>query len=262
MVIGSDDNRIVNIEEVYAIDSLQSRVNNQIAILKSDEVIEYILSDEKIPLEFNRLYAGRKINFLQRIFEKKIILTKEDIKNILRSNFSVSNIPRSDVLELSFVSNSPKISQLALINIIDSYQRYEIDTKINVTNYANKKITLRLEELAKNTDIAEKKLSEYKKEHKLVDTGNVKDLKIEEIKLISTKISNAKSELQQQQNDLTSIQIADGDIGALLAIEDIKERTDILNIKENLTANQNNIDSLMLIYTSEHPKVKKAHERE
>ena len=260
LVVGSDADSIVNIQAVYANDEFRNRVNNQMAILKSDEVIEYILSDKKIPLEFNRLYAERKFNFFQRVFKKKNVLTKEDIKGILRSNFSVSNLPSSDVLELSFVSSSSKISQLALINIIDSYQRYEIDTKINITNYANKKISLRLKELAKQMDISEKKLSEYKKKHKLVDTGNVKELKIQEIQAISTRIVEAKSKLQQQQNDLTSIQIADGDIEALIAIEDIKKRTDIINIKENLTANQNNIDSLMLIYTSEHPKVKKAHE--
>lgn len=260
LVVGSDADSIVNIQAVYANDEFRNRVNNQMAILKSDEVIEYILSDKKIPLEFNRLYAERKFNFFQRIFKKKNVLTKEDIKGILRSNFSVSNIPSSDVLELSFVSSSSKISQLALINIIDSYQRYEIDTKINITNYANKKISLRLKELAKQMDISEKKLSEYKKKHKLVDTGNVKKLKIEEIQAVSLRIIDAEAKLQEQENDLTSIQIADGDIDALLAIEDIKKRTDIINIKDNLTANQNSIDSLMLIYTSEHPKVQKAYE--
>ena len=43
IVISPDENNIVNIEEVYAIDNQASRVNNQIAILKSDEVLEYIV---------------------------------------------------------------------------------------------------------------------------------------------------------------------------------------------------------------------------
>ena len=77
------------------------------------------------------------------------------------------------LLELSFISHHPKISQLALISIIDSYQRYEIDNKIKITNYANQKITERLEELVYQMNIAQKKLSKYKKDNNLVDTGNV-----------------------------------------------------------------------------------------
>ena len=45
---------------------------------------------------------------------------KNFLKYDFKKNFSVKNIPRSDVLELSFVSTNPKISQLALISIIDS----------------------------------------------------------------------------------------------------------------------------------------------
>ena len=46
IVISPNENSIVNIEEVYAIDNQASRVNNQIAILKSDEVLEYIVGDK------------------------------------------------------------------------------------------------------------------------------------------------------------------------------------------------------------------------
>ena len=41
-------------------------------------------------------------------------------------------------------------------------------------------------------DIAQKQLSNYKKENNLVDTGNVKELKIKEIQSISTRIVDAK----------------------------------------------------------------------
>ena len=48
IVIEPDDNKIVNIEEVYSIESQSNRINNQMAILKSDEVQEYIIKDKKI----------------------------------------------------------------------------------------------------------------------------------------------------------------------------------------------------------------------
>ena len=92
------------------------------------------------------------------------------------------------MLVLSFVSNNPKISQLALNNIISSYQRYEVDSKIEITSYANNKVKERLKELKIQMAIADKNLAQYKKDQDLVDTGNVKELKIKEIESISNNI--------------------------------------------------------------------------
>ena len=261
IVIEPEDKKIVNIEEVYSVASQANRINNQIAILKSDEVQEYIINDKKSLAKFKNLYSNNKKNFFVRIFKKKDNYNDAFLKNVLSTNFSVTNLPRSDVLELSFVSSNPKISQLALISIIDSYQRYEVDSKIQLTNYANKKITERLNELVAQMDIAQKKLSNYKRENNLVDTGNVKALKIKEIENISNRILEAKQKYQEQQNDLLSIKVAEGDVDALLAIEDLRKREDISSIKATLNANESNMQSLLLIYTDKHPKIIQALEQ-
>ena len=260
LVIAPDENKIVNIDEAYSTANMQNRVNNQIAILKSDEVIEYIINDEKNQLEFKALYSQLEKNLFIRIFSKKIIIDKNYIKSILTNNFSVRNIPRSDVLLLSFISNNPKMSQLALNNIISSYQRYEVDSKIQITTYANTKIKERLKELRIQMDIADKDLAQYKKKENLVDTGNVKELNIKEIQSISANILKLKQDIQKHENDLISVKAANGDVDILLAIKDLNERKEINNIKNNLTANENNIQSLLLIYTPVHPKVSQAYE--
>ena len=218
IVIESDDNNIVNIEEVYSVESRSNRINNQMAILKSDEVLEYIIKDKKNSINFKNFYLQKKLNFFQRIFTKKKEIDDVFLKKTLTDNFKVKNIPRSDVLELSFISINPKLSQIALQSIIESYQRYEIDTKIKITSYANQKITERLEDLVVQMDVAQKKLSNYKRENNLVDTGNVKQLKIKEIESISARIIDAKLSYQRQQNDLLSINGAEGDVDALIAI--------------------------------------------
>ena len=260
IVIEPDDNKIVNIEEVYSVETKTNRINNQIAILKSDEVQEYILKDKKNSTKFKNLYSEIKQNFFQRILFKKQNINNEFLKSVLTKNFIVKNIPRSDVLELSFVSSNAKISQLALISIIDSYQRYEIDSKIQITNYANQKISERLKDLVAQMDVAQKQLSDYKRNNNLVDTGNVKELKINEIQSISARIVDAKKNYQEQQNDLLSIKVADGDVDALLAIKDLRSREEISKIKASLSANESNIQSLLLIYTKKHPKIIQANE--
>ena len=260
IVIEPEESQIVNINEAYSSFDIAKRVNNIIATLKSDEVMSYIVDDEENELEFKALYAQEEKNIFSRLFTKKVLVDKEYIKNLLLNNFSVRNLPRSDVLILSFVSNNPKISELALNNIISSYKRYEVDSKIEITSYANLKVKERLKELKKQMGVADKNLAKYKKENDLVDTGNVKELIIKEIQTISENILVAKQETQEHENDLNSVKVANGDIDILLAIKDLSERKEIVNIQSNISANENNIHSLLLIYTPEHPKVKQANE--
>src|SRR6056300_220354 len=259
IVIEADESKkIVNIEEVYSLDNQESRINNQIAILNSDDVLDYIVNDKESFVEFAELFKGLKPSFIKRLFVKDSEISKEGLKNYLKSNFSVTNIPRSDVLELSFISPSPKISKLALKNIISSYQRYEIDSKIVITSYANEKITSRLEELTKQMEIAEANLSKYKEENGLVDTGDVKELKIKQIETISQNILDLEKQISQYEGDLLAIKMSKGDVNQLTSIKDLMIRPEIKNIYDSLLASRNNLESLRLIYTDQHPKVKKA----
>ena len=89
---------------------------------------------KKISLNLNLFISQKNTNIFSRIFKKKNIINKDYIKSILTNNFKVKNLKSSDVLMLSFTSNNPNISQLALTNIINSYQRYEVDSKIDITS--------------------------------------------------------------------------------------------------------------------------------
>ena len=254
IVIEPDEKNIVNIQE-YSNFNNSNRINNQIAIFKSDQVLEYIIQDKENSKKFEMFFAENNQNLVQKLFNKKKTFNTKSLKSILSNSIKISNIRNSDILELSFVSTNPRVAKLALDRIINSYQRYEIDSKIQITNYANEKISERLQILVKEMDIAQKKLSKYKKENGLVDTGNVKQLKINEIQTISKRIIEAKQKYQNQQNDLLSIKVADGDLDALLAINDLNTRKDITDIKDLLSSNESNIQSLSLIYTDQHPKI-------
>ena len=255
-IVIEPDSNIVNIQEYSSImNDNRNRINNQIATFKSDKVLEYIVQDKENSKKFQNFFSENNQNLIQKIFNKKKNFNISSLKGIIFSNLGITNIRNSDILILSFTSTNPRVAKLALEQVISSYKRYEIDSKIEITNYANEKILNRLNILVEQMDLAQKKLSEYKKENKLVDTGNVKQLKINEIQSISKRIIEAKQKYQNQQNDLLSIKVADGDVDALLAIRDLKNRKEISDIKDLLNSNQSNLESLSLIYTEKHPKI-------
>ena len=65
IVISPDENKIININEAYSTINDRNRINNVIATLKSDEVIEYIANDEKNQLEFKSLYSQKSKNIFR-----------------------------------------------------------------------------------------------------------------------------------------------------------------------------------------------------
>ena len=156
LVIESKEKSLVeNINDVYTPENPINRINNQIQILKSDEVLEYILREDDSTIKFNELFKETKKTFIAQYFKNFFVIKKTVtsdskrgyLKKYIKSNFTVNNIPRSDVIQLSFKSNNPEIAKLALTKIIDAYLKYDVDSKVRITSYASEKINSRLSDL-------------------------------------------------------------------------------------------------------------------
>ena len=271
LVIEESTKNIVNIEEVYGENAPRNAfrnnnyINNQIQILESDEVLGAIVKDKKIKVRLERMYNNLPENFLSKYLsflksKNKEVVEKDfetKIKEFVKINLNVSQIRNSDVVNISINSENAELAKFLLEQVIDSYLKYDVDTKVKVTNYANAQINVRLSKLLEQMEIAEQKLLNYKKENNLIDIGDIKELKIGQIKSVSKRIIDANRELQKKQNDLTAIKLADGNVEELLAISDLRNKKEVDAIRTNINATNDNIEALQIVYKDEHPKVKK-----
>ena len=271
LVIEESTKNIVNIEEVYSGDSPRggfknlNYINNQIQILESDEVLGTIELNKKNKNKIEALITKLPKNFLSQ--NKIFSLIKKDdskneekkinIKKYIKSNLGVNQIRNSDVVNITMTSGSAELAKFLLEQVIEAYLKYDVDTKVKVTNYANQQINVRLSKLLEQMEIAEQKLLNYKKENNLIDIGDIKELKIDQIKSVSKRIMDANRELQKKKNDLTAIKLADGNVDELLAIADLRSKKEVDAIRTNINATNDNIEALQIIYKDEHPKVKK-----
>ena len=65
-------------------------------------------------------------------------------------------------------------------------------------------------------------------------------------------------EIQVKDNDMVSINIAEGFIDELLAIKNLRRKKEVETIRTNIRSNESALQSLRIIYTDDHPKVKKS----
>ena len=86
LVIEPEEAKIINIEEVYSPESQFNRINNQIAILKSDEVIEYILNNEDANIKFSNLFKATPHNFIKKTFNK-IFIDKSKLSQTYQKSY-------------------------------------------------------------------------------------------------------------------------------------------------------------------------------
>ena len=71
-IVIEPDNNIVNIQEYSNImTDNTNRINNQIAIFKSDQVLEYIIQDKENSKKFQNFFSENNQNLIQKIFNKK-----------------------------------------------------------------------------------------------------------------------------------------------------------------------------------------------
>ena len=270
LVIEESAKNIVDIEEVYdgegrgGFRTTSNYINNQIQIIESDEVIGSILLNEKDKNKILQLYKKMPDQFFSRNIKifKKIISKKKKEKNInlkgyIKQNFKVTQVRNSDVVNLKVLSRNPELAKFLLEKVIEAYLKYDVDTKVKVTNYANAQINSRLSKLLEQMEQSERKLLAYKKENNLIDIGDIKKLKIDQITSVSQRIIDTNRELQKKQTDLTAIKLAEGNVDELLAIADLRNKKEVDAIRTNINATNNNIEALQIVYTDEHPKVKK-----
>ena len=88
IVIEPDDKNIVNIQE-YSSFNQSNRINNQIAIFKSDQVLEYIVQDKENSNKFSMFFAENNQNFIQKLFNKPKTFNIESLKAILSNNINI-----------------------------------------------------------------------------------------------------------------------------------------------------------------------------
>ena len=203
LIYSNDNSNIVEISEVYDQASInnQNEINTQISVLKSREILKRILNKSEKINEINNLSIPNKENIISKTLSligvnffapKKI--NKEALFSQLFGSMSVSQKRNSNVINVTLEANVPEQAKKALDLILATYLEYDIDQKISVTSYASDKINERLNELKVKLEDSEKILQVYKEKNKLIDLGDIKNLKSDEIQSISKRIIKAETQ--------------------------------------------------------------------
>ena len=124
-------------------------------------------------------------------------ISKEQQDNLVRAfqaALEVTSIPDTRVVQIAFVSKSPRTAADAANAMIEAYIEQNLKSHFDATTQAAEWLTKQLSDLQIKTEISEQKLVRYQKEHGIVGTD-------EKQNIITSKLEDLNKELTQAEAD-------------------------------------------------------------
>ncbi|WP_334018593.1 GumC family protein [Alteromonas sp. S015] len=278
LLIESEETNIVSIEQVYGLDaSKKEYFETQYEILKSRYIAEKVVNkmdlgthpifleklDEINASPFDDLKSSIKsvLTFLPQKEPEPLNedeqrqLQKEQIVSLFLEELTISPIPNTQVVKISFTSESPRLAAEVANAVAEVYIESYLEAKFDMTSKATSWLNDSLEGLRTKLEVSEKKLAEFYQREQLVDLDGVVGLASEELQGLSEQLLQAENRLKQSEIIFEQVQNFNGDPAELASMPAVQNHPSIQNVKEAELIAQSNVSELSKVYGPKHLKM-------
>lgn len=277
LLIESEETNVISIEQVYGLDaSKKEYLETQYEILKSRHIAAKVV---------DKLNLGEHPTF-QKYFDQEptiIDSAKESIKNLLTflprqepmelseealeeerkqklvtifaENLYISPVPNTQVVKISYTSESPALAAAISNTVADVYIENYLEAKFEMTSKATSWLNESLAGLREKLERSEQKLAEFYEREQLVDLDGVVGLAAEELQGLSEQLLEAENRLKQTQIIYNQVQGFNGDPADLADMPAVQNHPSIQNVKSAELEAQRNVSELSEVYGPKHQKM-------
>lgn len=278
LLIESEETNIVSIEQVYGLDaSKKEYFETQYEILKSRHIAEKVV--DKLDLGNNPIFTQyideQESSFLGDIKQSvKDVLTflpqsepitlteaeiaqqrKERLITLFSENLSIAPVANTQVVKLSFMSESPKLAATVANTVADVYIENYLEAKFDMTSKATTWLNDSLEGLRTKLEVSERKLADFYEREQLVDLDGVVGLASDELQGLSEQLLEAENRLKQTEIIYEQVQNFNGDPAELADMPAVQNHPSIQNVKEAELEAESKVSELSEVYGPKHQKM-------
>ena len=248
VMFGIQQSNVVNIQEVLVEQQFDSsKLEDQIEVLRSTNLIERVITELNVDRDpaFNPSLREPEVTFVSRI-SKFVSLPPElidlarnigllappppapdpveaarrerlSVINNVLSGLSLKPVGRSRVIEISYVSGSPKTSARIVNMIADQYIIDQLEAKLEATRAATSWLSTRVDELRFRVQRAEEAVESARSELSN-DTGQTLEVTQQQLEALNGSLATARAEVSRLQSlyDRLTTAVENGrDLGAI-----------------------------------------------
>ncbi len=270
---------IVSIQDVYGIPKNSEYLATQFQILKSRELARRVVLAQNLVSEpeFNPFHEEnlQKFSVVDSVkdFVKSVISSGEGEGNlprvipeeeeiikattsVLMDHMTSQNVVNTSLVLISVSSYNPVLAKNLANSFGREYINFKLEEKLGVTAQASDWLRERLDVLKQQLEDSEKKLQQYRVENNLIDLKGVDTLVTQQIRDITSRLSEAKAKRVQLESMFVRLRdIDETDPSELMSIPAIVNNTSVTSLvqQENLKALR--ISELSHRYGEKHPKM-------
>lgn len=180
------------------------------------------------------------------------------IANIIRSGMTVSQVPESDMIVISYSNENPALAKLVANEIVSAYKSVSLEIKHSASNYSLQWMTKKAAEERAKLEAAEIALQKYKRDNNLVTVEDKLAVVPQKLAQINRDYLDAQTRKKEIEDVNQQIQNAKGNLDLLLRIPFIETSASVQNIRKSILESKQNIEELSKRFGYKHPTMKKA----
>jgi uncharacterized protein involved in exopolysaccharide biosynthesis len=216
---------------------LGSYINTQIQLMQNKEVLLEVV--EKLNLTENKHYAAGydgKNGTLEQWVESKL---RKDLM-VNRGDFG------NQLIFIDSSANDPELAAKVANMVVEVYQKQDNQRAISQPAERAARFRTQLVELKKNVEEAQKKVTDFHKEHKLIEKGKRANFGVVMLAGLEDKYLEAQNERRKAEASVSGDRLANDLVLASPEVQDLKKQ---------LAEQKLQLKKLEALYTADHPEL-------
>lgn len=234
----------------------KEQIQTQFELLRSRKFAERVIAQLNLVEhdEFNTGKYNDKLAIFSKIGQRATYPSVSDIVSSFQSRLQISPISGTELVNISFVSYSPELSQQVANQVGLTYLEYQDEVHSASKETTSQWLVDQLAELGKKLEISEHSLQTYREEESIVDIKGVVGLvgaELTELTSESIKAAKHASDLAVSYQD---IQKLNGDIDKLTELHEISNHPTLVQLRRSEEQIERRVFELSQRYGPKHPK--------
>lgn len=134
----------------------------------------------------------------------------------IRGGLNVSIIPNTDLVEIRYRNNDPKLGTQIVNQLVETYSDEDLRLKYDRTMHVSSWLQQRMGELKEEAANAQVRLAEYQKQHNIVGTDENSNLTLQTLGQISGELENAEADRIMKEARLREYQSLNPNLQSLM----------------------------------------------
>lgn len=180
---------------------------------------------------------------------------KDSIARFIQSNLSVKGGTQSQIINLSFVHEDPKMAADIVNSVSEAYIDFGLESRLNQIKHTADWLSEQSEELRLTLQESEDKLRKFRLSQDLVNTEQQQRISNTQLQTLNTELVKAQTQLSESQNLFQQVTQIEKDNGDYRSLGPVLQNSTVRDLVKEEAVLRRRVEELSERYGPKHPKL-------